>query len=150
MPPNTEAFSLKYSYERYRESEIEVAGGHFTTRSEVNIIDLGIIAPDGRQVGASGSDKTEIYISETHATPGYQPWPLAPGEWQILVGAYHVAPDGVTAIYELSFTPKHIRLLKGDLHTHTLASDGVLTVDELAEVSVLLLPNLLSALQQIC
>ena len=35
-------------------------------------------------------------------------------------------------LYKLSFTPKHLRLFKGDLHTHTHASDGVLQLDELA------------------
>jgi len=48
------------------------------------------------------------------------------------VGAYKVAPEGVTVSYELAFTLKHRRLLKGDLHVHTLASDGVLTAEELA------------------
>ena len=133
MPPDTEAFSLTYRYERHHESEIGVEHGSFISRQEINIIDLGLIAPDGAQVGASGSDKTEIQISETHATPGYRTWPLVPGEWQILLGAYKVAPAGVTVLYELSFTPKHLRLFKGDLHTHTLASDGVLTVEELAQ-----------------
>jgi len=133
MPPDTESFSLTYRYERHNESETRVANGRFISRQEINIIDLGIIAPDGTQVGASGSDKTEIQISETRATPGYRPCPLVPGEWQIILGAYKVAPAGVTVLYELSFTPKHLRLLKGDLHTHTLASDGVLTVEEFAQ-----------------
>lgn len=132
MPPDIEAFSLTYRYERHQESEIGVDHGRFISRQEINIIDLGIIAPNGAQVGASGADKTEIRISETLATPGYRPWPLVPGEWQILLGAYKVAPAGVTVSYELSFTPKGRRLFKGDLHTHTLASDGVLTVEELA------------------
>jgi hypothetical protein len=44
-----------------------------------------------------------------------------------------VAPAGVTVHYELTFTPKRLRLLRGDLHIHTLASDGVLTADELAQ-----------------
>ena len=132
MPPNTETFSLTYRYERHHESEIRVENGSFISRQEINIIDLGILAPNGAQVGASGSDKTEITISETYATPGYRPWPLVPGEWQILLGAYKVAPAGVTVLYELSFTPKRLRLLKGDFHLHTLASDGVLTVEELA------------------
>jgi predicted metal-dependent phosphoesterase TrpH len=39
----------------------------------------------------------------------------------------------VTILYELSFVQKHLRLFKGDLHTHTLASDGVLTAEELAQ-----------------
>lgn len=132
MPEGVETFSLTYHYPRHIESEEPVANGHFIKRQEANIIDLGLLAPGNVQVGASGSDKTEITLSETHATPGYRPHPLIPGEWQILVGAYKVAPEGVTVTYELTFTPKHLRLLKGDLHTHTLASDGVLTAAELA------------------
>lgn len=133
MPPDTESFSLRYFYERHSESEVPVEHGVFTTRVETNIIDLGLVAPDGSQVGASGSDKTAIQVSETGATPGYQPTRLAPGQWQILLGAYKVAPQGVTVRYELAFTPNHRRLLKGDFHTHTLASDGVLALEELAQ-----------------
>lgn len=132
MPPNTELLTLSYHYDRRPESVISIGGGTFTSQAEVNIIDLGLIAPDGSQVGASGADKTEITLSETRATPGYHPTQLLPGEWQILVGAYKVAAQGVNVTYELTFTPKHLRLLKGDLHTHTLASDGVHTVEELA------------------
>ncbi len=131
MPAETESFSLTYKYERHHEGKMEQDG--FASRQEVNIIDLGLIAPDGTQVGASGSDKTGIQVSETYATPGYRTCVLVPGEWQILAGAYKVAPEGVTVTYELAFTPKRLRLLKGDLHVHTLASDGVLSVDELAQ-----------------
>jgi hypothetical protein len=127
MPPEVESLSLTYQYERH--SGVEQNG--FTPRQEINIIDLGLIAPDGTQVGASGSDKNSFQVSETYATPGYQTCNLVPGEWQILLGAYKVTPQGVTVTYELIFTPKHLRLLKGDLHTHTLASDGVLTADGL-------------------
>lgn len=132
MPADVESFSLTYSYERHHESESRTEKGSFTSRQEINIIDLGLLAPDGAQVGVSGSDKTHIEISETAATPGYRPHAPTPGEWQILVGAYKVAPEGVNVRYEISFTPKHLRLLKGDLHTHTIASDGVLTAEELA------------------
>jgi hypothetical protein len=132
MPPHTEAFTLSYQYERHLETPV----GAFTSRREVNIIDLGLIAPNGVQVGASGSDRQEFHLSETRATPGYRPCPLVQGEWQILVGAYKIAPAGVTVRYQLTFTPKRRRLLKGDLHAHTLASDGVLTVDELARLAL--------------
>ncbi len=132
MPPGVESFSLTYRYERHHEVETGVEAGTFTSRQEINIIDLGLISPDGKQVGVSGSDKTEIHISETVATPGYHACPLVPGEWGILIGAYKVAPAGVTVTYELTFTFKHLRLLKGDLHTHTIGSDGVLTAEELA------------------
>jgi hypothetical protein len=132
MPPNVEALVLSYHYPRHNESQEAVKSGAFTARKEANIIDLGLIAPDGSQVGASGSDKTEITLSETLATPGYSPHALVPGEWQIIVGAYKVAAEGVTVRYELTFEPKRWRLLKGDLHTHTWASDGVHTAEELA------------------
>lgn len=131
MPPGVEVFRLSYHYQRHSESQSTAGAGSFLARDEINIIDLGLVSPSGAQVGASGSDKTEISLSETVATPGYTPTPLDPGTWQILVGAYKVAAEGVTVTYELTFTHKSMRLLKGDLHTHTLASDGVLTVEEL-------------------
>jgi hypothetical protein len=131
MPPDTAAMNLSYHYPRHDHPEMKTETGCFTGREEINIIDLGLIAPDGSQAGASGSDKMEITIGETRSTPGYKAMPLSPGEWQILIGAYKVAPQGVKVIYELEFSPKAMRLLKGDLHTHTLASDGVLTLDEL-------------------
>lgn len=136
MPENIELFSLVYQYERHRETKSEAENGTFISRQEINIIDLGLIAPDGTQVGASGSDKLSISISETYATPGYNPSALVPGEWQIIVGAYKVADEGVNVQYELSFTTKHLRLLKGDLHTHTYGSDGVLALGELAQHAV--------------
>ncbi len=129
MPPDTETFHLSYSYTRHVDGARQPDG--FTPRTEANIIDLGLIGPQGEQVGVSGSNKTEIQVSETQATPGYRTTPLTPGRWGILVGAYKVAPGGVRVRYELSFTPKRLRLFKGDLHTHTRASDGVLSLAEL-------------------
>jgi len=136
VPPGIEALSLTYRYERHYQEESRLGNGTFSARREINIIDLGLIDPAGVQVGASGSDKTEIFVSETRATPGYRACALTPGEWQILVGAYKVAPEGVTVTYEGTFTRKTLRLLKGDLHVHTLASDGVHTVEELAQKAV--------------
>jgi len=131
MPPDIERFTLVYRYPRSTGEKTAVSGGDFTNRQNVNTIDLGLIAPDGTQVGASGSDKNEVTISAVYATPGYQARELVPGEWQILVGAYKVAPEGVQVEYEITFESKQVRLLKGDLHTHTLASDGVHTAEEL-------------------
>ncbi len=131
MPPDTEKLTLSYMYERHRESESKIGNGSFITRQEINIIDLGLIAPDRTQVGASGSDKYELFLSANEATPGYKPYPLISGSWMILIGAYKVASEGVTVKFELSFVKKTLRLFKGDLHTHTIASDGVLTTEEL-------------------
>jgi hypothetical protein len=127
-----EALTLRYTYRRFDQQETQSGNTVFESRQEVNIIDLGLIAPDGAQVGASGSDKEEIYIDERHATPGYRPWKLAAGTWQILVGTYKVEAQGVLVNYEIRMTGKKMRLLKGDLHTHTVASDGVHSVEELS------------------
>ncbi|TLN07781.1 hypothetical protein FDZ74_12480, partial [bacterium] len=132
VPEDIERLSLRYEYPRRPEVEHNLPNGVFTARDEMNIIDLGLIAPDGRQVGASGSDKLAFTVSETDATPGYIPCPIVPGTWQILVGAYKVEPGGVSVSYEITLDHKYRRLFKGDLHTHTLASDGVHTLEELA------------------
>lgn len=127
-----ERLSCTYSYLRRRADQQQLEHGAFTAQPEVNIIDLGLIGPDGAQVGASGSDKLTFFVSEQQATPGYRPTPILPGEWQILVGVYKVAPEGVQVRYEVVLEYKEMRLLKGDLHTHTLASDGVHSAQELA------------------
>lgn len=122
---------LSYTYPGSKTIPNKLETGIFTSEDRENIIDLGLISPDGHQVGASGSDKQSIFLSEIKATPAYTPTALTPGEWQILVGAYHVAPQGVTVTYQLIFTLKERTLLIGDIHTHTTASDGVLTLDQL-------------------
>ncbi len=132
VPEGIESIALSYRYPRRSPKDQPVDRGLFTARDEVNIIDLGLIDPQGVQVGASGSDKAEITVAETQATPGYRPGPIMPGEWRILVGAYKVAPEGVRVDYEVKLERKVRRLLRGDLHAHTLASDGVHTLEELA------------------
>lgn len=132
VPEGIESIALAYRYDRRPEGEQALENGRFIARNEANVVDLGLIDPQGRQVGASGSDKTEIAVGEAQATPGYRPCPIVPGEWHILVGAYKVAPAGVTVEYDITLNRKRRRLLKGDLHAHTLASDGVHTAEELA------------------
>ena len=132
MPPFTDRIDIEYTYPYNHELPLTVESGEFTSRQRVNRIDLGLIAPDGNQVGASGSSRDVIFVSTTEATPGYQPHPLPAGTWKIMLGAYVVSPDGVDVKITLGFTPKTRRWLKGDLHTHTLASDGLLPLDHLA------------------
>lgn len=132
VPEGTESIAISYCYDRRPPVQHTLGCGTFTSRAEVNVIDLGLLDPKGEQVGASGADKAEVRVSEVGATPGYRPWPVIAGTWQILVGAYVVAPEGVTVEYEIRLEQKRRRLLKGDVHTHTLASDGVHTAEELA------------------
>lgn len=128
VPAGMESFTLTYEYNR-RET---VAEGDFRLRQRLNTVDLGLLAPDGSQVGASGSDKSEVTISEVASTPGYRAVPLTPGVWHILVGAYRIHPSGAEVTWRVRFQPKRRRLLRGELHAHTLASDGVHSADELA------------------
>lgn len=131
MPENIETFRLTYHYQTHQKQSEETASGIFISSKAINTIDLGLLNPQCEQVGVSGSNKNEIFVNAIQATPGYQPQELTPGEWKILIGAYKVAPEGVMVTYRLTFTPKERQLLIGDIHTHTIASDGVLSVDEL-------------------
>ena len=132
VPDEVERMTIEYRYPRYDSETRPLPNGAFISRTERNIIDIGLIGPDGRQRGASGSDKTSFSISETEATPGYRACALVPGEWRVLVGAYRVQPEGVDVAYTIRFEFKKRRLFLGDLHAHTLASDGVHTAAELA------------------
>ncbi len=132
MPPNTAQMDLHYVYQSHSSEPITLPDGRFTHTKRLNIVDIGLIAPDGTQVGASGSSRSKIMVSEVNATPGYQPYPLTPGKWQIILGAYVIAPEGVDVSITIGFTPKVPRWLCGDLHVHTLASDGSLPLDHLA------------------
>ena len=127
-----ESITVKYFYSRRGHDYQDLEHGQFDAQPEINIIDIGLIDPQGRQVGASGSDKTEFFVSETQATPGYHPCRIEFGRWELLIGAYKVEPEGVDVHFEVTMEQKELRLLKGDLHTHTLASDGVHTLEELA------------------
>lgn len=132
MPANMAQFNLHYAYQTHASRNEVIPDGQFTAVKRLNIVDIGLIAPEGSQVGASGSSRQEVAISETSATPGYQPHALTPGIWQIILGAYVIAPEGVEIEIKLELTPKQPRWLCGDLHVHTLASDGTLPLNHLA------------------
>jgi PHP domain len=109
--------------------------------------------------GWSGSVRREFFISPSDATPGYIPGALFPGEWNLILGLARLEPEGVR--YEATVTieiderrappvpaqadrpeglsvlaapvaaPGEGRWLKGDLHCHTLHSDGANSVEEM-------------------
>ena len=127
VPENAAALEIAYDYPRYR----VVDEDGMTRREEINIIDLALNAPGGEYVGASGSDRSRVVVSAAHSSQGYARVPVRPGAWEIIVGAYKVAPEGVTVRYTVTTTDKALRLYRGDVHTHTTASDGALTSEEL-------------------
>jgi hypothetical protein len=124
------------------------------------ILDLGCFSPNGFR-GWSGGARESFVISKDAATPGYLPGELDPGTWHVVIGLHQIPADGaeyrLTA--EVSTTPGELEpepppgslspvtdrmarrelpasagrhWLAGDLHTHTVHSDGSMSVPELA------------------
>jgi hypothetical protein len=141
VAPGTAALRVELEYER--------AGA---------ILDLGCLGPSGFR-GWSGGARDSFVIAEDGATPGYLPGQVKPGVWQVVVGLHMVPAEGVR--YKLTAEPSSgqaagrtaasappapasrparrqlpamagHRWLAGDLHSHTVHSDGALTVSELA------------------
>ncbi len=124
-------------------------------------LDLGCFGPAGFR-GWSGGARRTFMISARSATPGYLPGELEPGVWQIVIGLHRIPAAGVRyevraeatttiPVAEVAEPPPPlvdrpprrelpaaagIRWLAGDLHSHTVHSDGVLTVPELARFAV--------------
>jgi len=129
-------------------------------RSAAAIMDLGCLGAAGFR-GWSGGARRSFVITPDAATPGYLPGELEPGLWQIMIGLHRIPPAGADyrVTVQVSSTPGELALdpppedlpplterpprrelpaaagrrwLAGDLHTHTVHSDGVMTVPELA------------------
>lgn len=125
------------------------------------VLDLGCAGPAGFR-GWSGGARDGYTIAADWATPGYLPGELEPGEWNVLIRLHRIPPQGldfeVTATTSTSSPapptapeapprperpPRPAlpdvdgrRWLAGDLHAHTVHSDGVHTIDELAALAV--------------
>ena len=124
------------------------------------IMDLGCMGSAGFR-GWSGGARRSFVITADAATPGYLPGEPEDGEWQVMIGLHRVPPEGADyrVTIEVSTTPGELtpdqppepmppltdrpprrvlpatkgrQWLAGDLHTHTVHSDGVMTVSELA------------------
>jgi hypothetical protein len=129
-------------------------------RAEGAVLDLGCLGPHGFR-GWSGGARESFIIARDAATPGYLPGELETGTWQVMIGVHRVPPGGVPYRVTAETRPSAAdlrpppappappapadrppprilpagagrRWLAGDLHTHTVHSDGVLTVPELA------------------
>ncbi len=94
-------------------------------------IDLGLRDPRGTR-GWSGGARSQIVIREETATPGYLPGSLEAGDWAVLLGVYEVPAEGASVELEIEQVLPLPRWIGGDLHSHTVHSDGAFTVDEAA------------------
>lgn len=100
-----------------------------------NTIDIGLMDEKGNFLGWSGSAHKSIYVGTYDSSNGYLCEKINSGQWQIIVGAYHVMADGVEVTYNIDFEYEGEVLLFGDLHIHSTASDGVFSAYELGKLA---------------
>jgi hypothetical protein len=147
VPPGVDEIAVSYSYDRR-----EPTG----TGNPGNALDIGIFDERGYELGSasgfrgwSGGARDSFRISSSAATPGYLPGLVNPGTWHVLLGPYTVAPEGLSYRVEVTMrggspgpafvsTPAPERATgrgrawyRGDLHLHTVHSDGQLRPEEL-------------------
>lgn len=126
VPENVVSITVRYDY--LRETK-----GLLGDLVPTNTIDIGLMDQDGKFLGWSGSAKSEITVGEFGSSAGYLSQPIRPGKWKIIVGAYHVVQQGVKVEYDIEFEYKCEKLLFGDLHIHTTASDGFYDASEIGK-----------------
>ncbi|MEM0005914.1 MAG: CehA/McbA family metallohydrolase [Ignisphaera sp.] len=108
------------------------------------ILDIGIFDARNLFRGWSGSSKTKIHIDDTSATPGYIAGEMYPGTWTVVLGLAKITDcgckyrivirmskhrsrtsSGETCVCrEEARRTANGRWIKGDLHVHTIHSDG--------------------------
>jgi hypothetical protein len=98
------------------------------------VIDIGLRSPE-RIVGWSGGARQSFFVGLEKATPGYLAGAIPEGNWAILLGAYRVVEEGCSVTLEIKHIYPHPRWLKGDLHLHSVHSDGSYSIAESIRIS---------------
>ena len=123
-----------------------------------NVLDLGIFGPAGHDLGNaegfrgwSGGARAGFMLSAVNATPGYLAGPIEPGRWALALGPVVLNPLGMDWQAQIALTRGVQPSLRpgpairpavapisqpgwyrGDLHTHTVHSDGRRRIAEMA------------------
>ena len=147
VPPGIGRLTVHYTYTHRVSAALPGGSG--------NVVDIGVFDPRGAAVfqghgfrGWSGSDRSEFTIGLADTTPGYLPGPIYAGTWHILLGLYHILPEGCD--YRLTIVgqsgevaspaqrdlkapvlSREARWYRGDLHSHTHHSDAVGSLSDL-------------------
>jgi hypothetical protein len=144
VPRGLRQVHIRYSYTDQIDSDPLIGGG--------NTLDIGLFDERGTAEGSpgfrgwSGSNKMEFTIDEAWATPPYRKGKIGAGRWHVLLGPYKVGPSGCdwkveiwldaglrspwkSAGFSRRVDPDPLPdprpgWLRGDLHCHTLYSDG--------------------------
>lgn len=134
---------------------------HLPVGTSINVVDIGIFDPSGKGIGNiagfrgwSGGARDSFTLSRSDATPGYLAGPITPGRWRIALGPYQI--QGAGTPYEVTVTltygeagdafvsnPAPVAIegtgagwYRGDLHVHTVHSDGSQTQAEVLQYAV--------------
>jgi len=145
MPPGVTQIHIAYDYSDRIPSTPGLSGG--------NTLDIGLFDQQGHAAGTpgfrgwSGSDKHGFTVGRDWATPPYRPGEIESGTWFVLLGPYKVGPNGLDYRVQIwlnpgleNDTPEPTTILhgppanlpppaesgwlRGDLHCHTVFSDG--------------------------
>jgi hypothetical protein len=139
IPAGVRELAVDYQYDRPA-----VAAGE-----RGNALDIGIFDESGIGLGNargfrgwSGGFRTGFAISASAATPAYLPGAIHEGRWHLILGPYSVAPQGLNwtvtvtvrygapgAAFVPSYAPESApgrgrAWYRGDMHLHTVHSDG--------------------------
>jgi hypothetical protein len=149
VPPGTTRIDVHYTYTDKVGSEPWLTHG--------NTVDLGLIDERGIGFGEmglrgwSGSARDAVFVALDQATPGYLSGPIWPGVWHVHLGFYKIAPQGCDYTVTVTLTAGEDRptatmeylpltgqiasapirpdgWYRGELHCHTVHSDGDSTV----------------------
>jgi hypothetical protein len=119
MPDNIGRIEIEYDYKRYE--RIDHPEG--IENVQINLVDMGIYDQNGNLSGWSGSERQSVYVDEVSSTPGYTRGKLCPGKWAVALGIARVTGE-VEIKVSIRLFPNEQRILKGELHCHSLNSDG--------------------------
>lgn len=116
-----------------------------------NDLSLTLFDPGGARGAGHNRPNSTIELSATRATPGYLPGPLPAGPWLVVLDTHMiVAPLTYSIVVDASFTPtvetgphwaegqtaaRGPGWYRGDLHSHTLHSDGDWDIPDLIEAA---------------
>lgn len=128
VPENVIKVTVSYDY--FRPTK-----GMLSDLKPTNCIDIGLSDSNGNFLGWSGSAHSSVSVGEYSSTNGYLCEKIEAGQWQIIVGAYHVLDEGVEVTYDIDFEYAGEKLLYGDLHIHSDASDGKYDAFEIGKMA---------------
>ena len=130
-----------------------------THDGRASVVDLGLFDPNGFR-GWSGSEREWIAVSRDEATPGYLPGEIVTGTWFVSIGLHQIEEAGINVKVTIEFgnpkfpvlptapiqssrppsrnliAPKGWRWIPADFHSHSIHSDGSLSLEELASLGV--------------